>query len=63
MSWKKVKIYAPVGTKFGIVRNKNDEIEIVFKKEGEEYPYDLHPIGGEMTIMEGCKSYAVVDDV
>lgn len=59
--WNKVKVYAPVGTEFGIVKN-NDVLELVFRKPGEEWPHGIVPTGGVMTILEGCKSYAVINE-
>ena len=60
--WHKVKVYAPVGTEFAIVKNNEGIIELIYRNPGEEWPHGIQPVGGQMIIQEGCKSYAVVDE-
>ena len=60
--WHKVKVLAAVGTECGIIKNENGELVLTFRKSGEDWPHNIVPTCGEMTIQEGCTSYVVKNE-
>lgn len=61
LPWHRVKVYAPVGYTFGIVRNDMGVLELVLKAPGDEdWAHGEKPAGGVMEILPGHKSYSVL---
>jgi len=59
--WHKVKVFAPVGYKFGIVHNESGVLELVLKAPGDaDWAHSVHPFCGENEIAEGNRSYVVM---
>jgi hypothetical protein len=60
--WHKVKVLLVEGTECGIVKNSDGELVLTFRKKGEDWPHNVAPTMGEMTVQEGYTSYVVLNE-
>jgi hypothetical protein len=59
--WDRVKVFAPVGYRFGVVKNRSHELELVLRAPGDgDWAHGVQPVGGEAEILEGNKGYVVM---